>query len=253
MDGKKDSNGADTKNNIILHKKNALSVFLNKKTEKIAAAVYLLTDLHSPSDPLRIDLRSSALELLGATLAGDDTGKESMARLARKLLSLLQVGYYSRLISDMNHSVFRREIEALIGHIEGRFSRAGEVALSSVFFQVDSLSQESEVSEKTSAINKGHLSNMSFKKSPSNTAKDFKIPSEILSANRSESDKNKRHEEVMDFFRTVKKSDVTIKDISSVMKDCSEKTIQRELVNSVQKGLLRKEGERRWSRYFLVG
>ncbi len=230
MDNKKDMSGGDLRNSIILHKKNAISVFLNKKTEKIAAAVYLLT-----------------------TLSADEGGKDSMVRLARKLLSLLQVGHYARLISDMNHSVFKREIDALIGHIEGRFSRAGEVALSSVFFQIDSLSHESDSLDKPEAFSKGHLPIMSFRKktyiAPISPKKD-KVNNTGAS---NENEKIKRHSEVMNFFRTVKKSDVTIKDISSVMKDCSEKTIQRELIDSVQKGLLRKEGERRWSRYFLVG
>ena len=44
---------------------------------------------------------------------------------------------------------------------------------------------------------------------------------------------------------------VTIKDISSIVKDVSEKTIQRELLNLVSLGTLKKEGERRWSRYSL--
>ena len=252
MDSKKDMFGGDLKKSIIMHKKNAISVFLNKKTEKIAAAVYLLTDLMSTADPLRSELRSCVLELLAATLSGDENGKESMARLARKLLSFLQVASYARLISEMNHSVFRREIEALIGHIEGRFSRAGEVALSSVFFQIDSLSHDSETHEKPAAVSKGHNEDMSFRKASYPGAS--RKPSGLNLNNVSgDNDKLKRHQEIMNFFKTIKRSEVTIKDISSVMKDCSEKTIQRELIDSVQKGLLRKEGERRWSRYFLVG
>ena len=240
---KKDISPISTQNGIILHKKNTISVFLNKKTEKIAAAVYLLTDLMPPTDPLRSELRSCSLELLGATLSGDESGKESMARFARKLLSLLQVGYYAHLISEMNQVIFKREIEALIGHIEGRFSRAGEVSLSSIFFQIDNLGHESDVRPKAENAYKRHQQDMPFKKVSNQTNnKVFEIKKE----------KNKRHEEIMNFFRSVKRSDVSIKDISVVMKDCSENTIQRELIDSVQKGLLRKEGERRWSRYSLV-
>ncbi|MGH7250205.1 MAG: hypothetical protein ACREGC_04470, partial [Minisyncoccia bacterium] len=43
---------------------------------------------------------------------------------------------------------------------------------------------------------------------------------------------------------------VSIKDISAIIKDCSEKTIQRELASLISQGLVRKEGERRWSVYF---
>lgn len=46
-----------------------------------------------------------------------------------------------------------------------------------------------------------------------------------------------------------KRKHVSIKEIASVIKDCSEKTIQRELNLLIEKGLIRREGERRWSVY----
>lgn len=47
-----------------------------------------------------------------------------------------------------------------------------------------------------------------------------------------------------------KNKGVSIKDISREVRDCSEKTIQRELAALVGQGLVRKVGERRWSQYF---
>ena len=41
----------------------------------------------------------------------------------------------------------------------------------------------------------------------------------------------------------------TIKDISDKMKECSEKTVQRELGAMVAEGIVQKKGERRWSQY----
>ena len=46
--------------------------------------------------------------------------------------------------------------------------------------------------------------------------------------------------------------EASIKDISEVITDCSEKTIQRELNSLIDNGLVKREGERRWSRYSLV-
>ncbi len=46
-----------------------------------------------------------------------------------------------------------------------------------------------------------------------------------------------------------KKKSLSIKEIAAVIKDCSEKTIQRELGSLIQQGLVRKVGERRWSLY----
>jgi hypothetical protein len=42
---------------------------------------------------------------------------------------------------------------------------------------------------------------------------------------------------------------VSIKDIRTAITGCSEKTIQRELANLISQGLIKREGERRWSVY----
>jgi predicted HTH transcriptional regulator len=41
----------------------------------------------------------------------------------------------------------------------------------------------------------------------------------------------------------------SIKDVKIVLKDINEKTIQRELLSLVKEGVLKKEGEKRWSTY----
>ncbi|MEM9336958.1 MAG: hypothetical protein AAGA35_03830 [Patescibacteria group bacterium] len=44
----------------------------------------------------------------------------------------------------------------------------------------------------------------------------------------------------------------SIKDITDVIRDCSEKTIQRELNSLIEKGKVIRSGERRWSRYSVL-
>lgn len=46
--------------------------------------------------------------------------------------------------------------------------------------------------------------------------------------------------------------EVSIKDITNYFPELSEKTIQRELVSFTESGILKKTGERRWSRYSLA-
>jgi hypothetical protein len=55
---------------------------------------------------------------------------------------------------------------------------------------------------------------------------------------------------ILDFVR--KNRGASIKDISRVIKDCSEKTIQRELNTLIEQGAIIREGERRWSTYRLA-
>lgn len=47
----------------------------------------------------------------------------------------------------------------------------------------------------------------------------------------------------------LKNKAVSIKDISSVIRDCSEKTLQRELTVLIARGLVKRVGDRRWSQY----
>ncbi len=48
------------------------------------------------------------------------------------------------------------------------------------------------------------------------------------------------------------KGEATIKDISEIITDVSEKTIQRELNAMIDENVVKREGERRWSKYSLI-
>jgi hypothetical protein len=56
-----------------------------------------------------------------------------------------------------------------------------------------------------------------------------------------------RMSQILSFIQ--KNKQASIKDIAAVIKGCSEKTIQRELLSLIQQGLIKKVGERRWSVY----
>ena len=58
---------------------------------------------------------------------------------------------------------------------------------------------------------------------------------------------SERAERILDYIR--RQGSVSIKEIASTIKGCSEKTIQRELISLIQAGLVRRVGERRWSHY----
>lgn len=54
--------------------------------------------------------------------------------------------------------------------------------------------------------------------------------------------------QILDFVR--KNKGVSIKDVAGVVRGCSEKTLQRELALLIERGLIKKVGERRWSQYW---
>lgn len=63
-------------------------------------------------------------------------------------------------------------------------------------------------------------------------------------------DKKERRDSIMRTIRS--KGQVTIKDISENIKGISEKTIQRDLQELIQHGVLIREGEKRWAVYKLA-
>lgn len=63
-------------------------------------------------------------------------------------------------------------------------------------------------------------------------------------------DKKERRDTIMKTIRS--KGKVTIKDISENISGCSEKTIQRDLQELIQHGVLIREGEKRWAVYKLA-
>ncbi len=63
--------------------------------------------------------------------------------------------------------------------------------------------------------------------------------------------KNERRTAILRIIKD--KGEVTIKDISNAIKNVSEKTIQRELISLVSERTLKREGDKRGSRYMIAG
>jgi hypothetical protein len=62
--------------------------------------------------------------------------------------------------------------------------------------------------------------------------------------------KNSRQSTIISLLK--RKKEIMIKDVSPLISGCSEKTIQRELSSMVEAGILKRLGEKRWSRYTLA-
>jgi len=62
--------------------------------------------------------------------------------------------------------------------------------------------------------------------------------------------KNQRRNEIIAVIK--KKKHVAIKDITLLVRNVGEKTIQREITAMVEEGVLKKQGSKRWSTYSLA-
>lgn len=214
-------------------------VYVFKKTEKIAAALYLVSGLLKDDEPMKWELRDRGMDLISSsfTAASSTPGDknsviQSLFAAALETISLLNVARVSNLISSMNHGILVREIDSIVSLLRDRLAQNAENAgyvLSDAFFKTPSLfssgfkGENRGVSRQIQDASKGHVNT---------TTK-----------------KTERQETIVNILKG--HPNLTIKDFTNVIKDCSAKTIQRELLELVEKGVVKKEGERRWSRYSL--
>jgi DNA-binding transcriptional ArsR family regulator len=234
-------------------------IYIFKKTEKITAALYLVSGLLKDEEPIKWELRDRGIDLLSSSfsasnsLPGDKNAViQSLFTAALETLSLLNVAKISNLVSDMNHKLLVREIDNVVAMLRDRLRESAESAgyiLSESFFKTPDLFSSGfrlgnrNVSQNDSFGVKGQkVTSSEFNHANNGVTKGHELGNEK---------KLQRRELIISTLKT--QSNLTIKDFAKVIKDCSEKTIQRELIELVNMGLVKKDGERRWSRYSLRG
>jgi predicted transcriptional regulator len=211
---------------LTLFKDSPSLAYVYKKTEKIVSALYLVSDFLSDSEPMKGQLRTIGLDLLGNSLSVSDTAKLTTNLL--KLISILTIAHSTRMLSEMNYQILKFELESVLNQVESsnKFVSSKGLLLSENFFSVPSPSSEPVSVPKV--ISKGQ---------------------QEVSDRKVVKDKSNRQEIILSLLK--KNQELGIKDFVLSISDCSEKTIQRELANLVAKGTIKKAGEKRWSRYSL--
>jgi hypothetical protein len=223
---------------ISFFENNEVFVFVFKKTEKLATALYMVTNLFNESEPMKWALRKKVGELLSFMLGYKDTivtersvfGNAIETRVL-EIVSLLEIASRSGLVSSMNFSILKKEFFSLLTvlHTASKTQsvESDMATLPKTFFDIPHTQP---------------AKNPTIQEDP---IKDKRVPASETVVFK----KTNRQNIILNLLK--KKKDLTIKDISEVIRDCSEKTIQRELIALIENGVVEKKGERRWSRYFL--
>ncbi len=214
--------------------------FLHKKIEKISAAIYIVTNLVADSEPLKRKLREESLCLLSVAahapraMSYSEAAIHEITSYCLGIISVLEIAYYAGIMSEMNHAILKEELLKLLRAVEYQKSRLHQTAevLSGMFFMPEKgpvphaspKGQEQAASPRSSSGQGAGLESESMRKG-----------------------KAIRRETILEMLK--KQAHLSIKDFAKAIKGCSEKTIQRELLVLVKKGLLRRDGERRWSTY----
>lgn len=246
--------------------------FLYAKAEKIGGALYLVTEPLPAHNPLKNGLRRSATRVISALLSfitalqtrhETDVARTEALRCLQESVSLCRLMLASPGSSRMNFSILEREYEDLLVAVanvtreeakeslslEGLLSlrMSSDLPLNPSSFSTagSSLTERRTVIKDTlgDALKMGAAAKKDIPVTPPRAR-------EGTGERGVAEGKEARMAAVLTVLR--EKGPVSIKEVARTIADCSEKTVQRLLVDLVESGTVAREGERRWSVYRLA-
>lgn len=225
------------------------------RLEKIVIAVYMVTSFLLDEEPLKINLRNKSIQLMSFINSikdknGSLNNSETFLKISSsvsEIVSFLKIAHSVNLISEMNYTILVGEYKKFLNLIEEK-KKEGEISFPENFFQSEKEIENVFIGQKYKGhyIDKGQIFNLKDK-----IKKDIdKRTSNLTAKTKYNQDKVDRRNLIIEIIKDNK--EVSIKDIADKIKKCSEKTIQREINILLKDNILKKEGERRWSRYSLA-
>ncbi|HSE56644.1 MAG TPA: DeoR family transcriptional regulator [Candidatus Paceibacterota bacterium] len=218
---------------------------ISKKGQKLLAALYLVTNHLSDTDPLKLKIRTGAVLLPLVPHDSDSTNSiirseyETLLSAINTITALIQAAGMAQIVSDKNTRILEAELHYFLKAIEERSGNTSNLSktseLSTDFFNV----AIEPVIKDIPKISKGHIE------------KSFVLNRKDNSYNENLSQKSDRGAEIVSFINS--KTIASIKDISALFPVVSEKTIQRELNRLLAEGKIKKRGNKRWSMYLALG
>ena len=204
-----------------------------KKTEKLVSAVYLLTSFFNDLEPMKWRLRD---------LGGELVQSREPRSIIQEIVSLLNISKNSGLISEMNYNIIHKEFSNFLAQDQTlpELLKPSREDLYGVSTQ-----EEKKVSYLPDVITKDAPQKFEHRVT---SIKD-KIIKDISEQPEGTVALKKNNRQSVIFGLLKKKGEIMIKDVTPMIPGVSEKTIQRELLSLVKQGILRKEGEKRWSKY----
>jgi len=241
-------------------------LFLQKKSEKISSALYLITNFFNVDEPLKWAMREDAVSLIKdmnalsrASLADKESRVRAAASHIGQITSLIELARTAGFISPMNADIMLNELSMLLGRLEQKEAQelsVNSLPLDQTFFEVKLSDQRpfhassSIAAQPHSSAHDSQSQHKPIESKPAHDKGHYKghAKSNVLYPHVHA--KSNRQESILKALG--KEEYMNIKDLLKHVKGCSEKTLQRELTTLLQKGAIKRTGERRWSTYSLA-
>jgi len=261
---------------------------LYPKTDKLITALYMVTDIIDKDEPLRNKLRTLGTEIISDMRSLEQSRAGQMASVilgkVGDIVSFLDIAGTMNIVSGMNSDILRKEFFKLKQSITDSIPKVEilnkKIDIAELFEDGippllneegagggNSLITTSPFGHSSSTrrrgVSKGHLparaghSSLGVQKAGTL----MKAIKGISGAHNFDLLKKQRREDILNIIKILG-GNATIKDIKDKVHTLpgqvgsldshSEKTLQRELVSMVSDGVLKKSGEKRWSRYSVI-
>jgi hypothetical protein len=215
--------------------------------------------LQSVSDKT-LQLHEASLRTLTAYSANDASVKDTQQLLV-SLDSTLRLASASQLVPDAVVNVLHEEIDGLQRYLANNvLNQSTAFALGNSTGTSQAVTSNRLHSNSNNTIAQAHnaggrpnrSTDSSTSATPTRRPRRSAVPAGDIS-----SDAYLVHSQLTDRAERIKtvleaKPNATVKDVSQIITDVSEKTIQRELNSLIEKGQVVRKGERRWSTYSVV-
>jgi DNA-binding transcriptional ArsR family regulator len=220
-------------NNIF--EKDIRRIFIYKKAEQLAKAIHLIAPAFSESVSLRNRIDAIAVNLVDAAILSSESARAILSRELLSLSSIISIARTSGSLSHMNAEIITREVHNLLQEI---------ASYEEPRLMLDEVPTLANIAKSAFVRGPEKIQNSSSAKRTTRDSVEGK------SAASDKGHIKDRREAILSVIKNKQKAN--IKDISTLIRDVSEKTIQRELFALIEEGTVSKQGERRWSTYSLA-
>jgi hypothetical protein len=227
-------------------------VFIYNKSYRLAAAVFMISNVMDQNEELRTKIKNLSLNLVSMSVNLKDINLSDAGKLigdieksSLELMSMLDIAGVSGLVSKMNVGILKEEFQSFIlelGKFSEKFESNKNISIKGIFDEPKTITGNNNL-ERINTEYDLRL-NEAYKNSAENGKENG-----VKNGN-GHKRKDLRKNTVLEFIKG--HANVSIKDILPNINGCSEKTIQRELISLINEGKIKKTGERRWSRYSII-
>jgi len=221
--------------------------YIANRIEKVTSALYRVTDLLHEKEPLKWEMRNKAVEIFSQLVSLQNRTILEKYDCLRKIGDLISqhtaiISFFvdNETASGINFKILKREYVSIKETIDQEKQKQN---LTKIFWGCFPKKHESRLKLAIGHTN-GQGNGQTIKQKTKRSDRMIKID------NNDQKNSQIRKNKIFEIMK--EKKEVSIGEISAIFSQYSEKTIQRDLLEMVNSGILKKNGDKRWRKYALT-